>query len=250
MKFEIFVGIDQTGAVDSKGLPKPLSVSVIDHTQIRKKFFTGLKLKKLDHANLTELIQSCVPHFKNQSVLVCVDAVLGLPIESKTTIHQILKASRDYSLNKRPYGALTAHTFFNQFLKNETLPHRVIELQVKANSVFKLKPFQRNIGCGSYRILKELAESPGWFGIWPFEKAQTQFIIAEGYPTYLWKSLFGSKKRDLAILAAQFKSLHFRTLDEADSFILALGALKFESQISLKVTQIAKKEGWMLGVPF
>ncbi len=249
--FKLFIGIDQTGAVDAKGTPKPLNVCMIDDSNGKTRIFTGLKLKKVSHEELISLIKKKLPHFKNQKALICIDSVIGLPLETETSFKQILKQVKNFSHQDKQYGAITAHSFFNHFLKNGPIKHRRIELKVKANSVFNLKPFQRNIGCGSYRVLKELSLEKKWFDIWPFEKPKSQFIIAEGYPSYFWKTLLGSKKRDLSLLQSHFKQLKFKNTDEADSFMLAYGALKSIQQINLKkIPRIAKKEGWMLGVPF
>jgi hypothetical protein len=251
MSFKIFVGIDQTGAVNANGKPKHLDVSIIDRTETRAQYYTGLKLTQITHHELSLLIKSKLKSFTDEKVLICVDSVLGLPKELDVTPKEILKKIKNFTYNEKKYGALTAHAFFNQFLHQGLILHREVELRVKANSVFRLKPFQRNIGCGTYRVLKELAQGEKWFDLWPFEKLNSQFIIAEGYPSYFWKHLLGAKSRDLQFLKQKFKSLHFTSVDEADSFVLAYGAMKSIEQLSAHtIPNFASREGWILGVPF
>jgi hypothetical protein len=179
-----------------------------------------------------------------------VDSVLGLPLEIGLGPRSLFKKIQGFSHNKKSFGALTAHAFFNQFLKGKQIPQREVEFKVKANSVFNLRPFQKNIGCGSYRILRDLSEDPNWFSLWPFEDLNSKFIIAEGYPSYFWKTIIGSKKRDLELINKNFKTLNLRNLDEADSLVLALGASKNHQQIiNFKKTKKSQFEGWILGVP-
>jgi hypothetical protein len=251
MTFKIFIGIDQTGAVNSKGIPKPLDVSIIDCTQTRIRYFTGLKLRALTHHELSLLIKSKISKFTDQKVILCVDSVLGLPQALNVTPTQILQKIKNFVHLEKEYGAVTAHAFFNQFLSEDGIEHREVELKVKANSVFRLKPFQRNIGCGTYRVLKELTQGEKWFNLWPFEKLTSQYLIAEGYPSYFWKHSLGATSRDLDFIKRRFKSNHFKSIDEADSFVLAYGAMKSLAQIhAKKIPSLALREGWILGVPF
>jgi hypothetical protein len=251
MDFKIFVGIDQTGSTHSNGRPKSLPVSIIDFSSGTQKNFSGLKIKHLTHTEIVRVIEVVLPRFNQQKVLICVDSVFGLPQTTQTPIRQIFSKIKGYSFNGKPYGALAAHSFFSQFLRGGQTQHRTVEKKVGANSVFRLKPYQRNIGCGSFRIIKDLSEGPQWFSLWPFDRPRQQFTIAEGYPTFFWDNLFQTRKRSISLLESRFKNLHFKTVDEADSFVLALGAAKFKNQIVIpKIPKIAKKEGWILGVPF
>lgn len=247
-RFHCYVGVDQTGATLKSGQPKSLPISVIFSSGSKIVHQSG-KIASLTKSQLNLFLKTHNLLIKNKKTLVCVDAVLGLPLLIDTPMRSIIQKSKLFEFNRKPYGALTAHAFFSSYLKEE-VPQRAVEKLVKANSVFALKPYQRNIGCGSYRIIKDLAENPNWYSIWPFEKPARDFVIAEGYPSYLWKNLFGSKTRDLDFINSKLK-MNFKNIDEADSFVLALGAAHFEEQIFLKTTPtLAKKEGWILGVPF
>ncbi|MBC7396503.1 MAG: hypothetical protein H7333_03590 [Bdellovibrionales bacterium] len=251
MEFSFYIGIDQTGAVNAKGVPHPLQASLIDARTKKIRTYTGIRLETLSRLSILELIRKRIPEFKAQRVLICIDTVFGLPRSLKVTPETVFKKIEAHEHNGKPYGALTAHAFFNKFLKDEQIEHRTVEKRVKANSVFKLKPFQRNIGCGSYRIIKNLAQDKKWFSLWPFEKASGQFVIAEGYPSHFWKELLGAKKRDLAYLKDFLPNLTFATMDEADSFMLAYGAMKSIGQLDEQTYHPdAAIEGWILGVPF
>ena len=249
-KIKIFIGIDQTGAVNHKGEPRHLNVSLID---LRKKpiYLTGLKLTGLTFFSVQSLLQENISQIKNHQVLICVDTVFGLPHELQTKPQEIMKRSKKFSYNQKNYGAETAYNFFKQFLLSEVIPERTVETLVKANSVFNLKPYQKNIGCGSYRIIKNLAQDPTWFSLWPFDKLDKQFIIAEGYPSYFWRTEFNCPRRDLKYLSEKFKKLNFANLDHADSFVLAYGASKSLDKLStIKLSKKTQHEGWILGVPY
>ncbi len=248
----IFIGIDQTGAVQKNGLPKPLNVCIIDQ---RKKLIVknGLYISSLTQVNIKNLLITELKNYNNEPVLICVDTVFGLPVELNIKVQKILKTSENYSFKEKKYGALTAHHFFNSFLKvtkTKVLPQRRVDQIVNSNSVFNLAPYQKNIGCGSYRIIKDLASEKKWFNLWPFESKNCQFYIAEGYPTFFWKNLLNLKSRNLEELKNFFPKLTFKNLDQADSFLLAFGASKCEKYLFKTPTKAAKKEGWILGVPF
>lgn len=250
LKFRIFIGIDQTGATSKNGLPRPLHVSIIDGRLKKFKYYTGLKLSSLTFNEVTQLLDKTIGPVKTEKVLICVDSVLGLPAELSVPHRKIRSDVKNYSFANKNYGAITAFNFFRSYLKSELIPHRRVEVQVKANSVFNLKPFQRNIGCGSYRVHRDLAHGKKWFSVWPFEPLVKQFIISEGYPSYFWKKHVGSKTRHLDSLQLIYKNLNFENMDQADSFVLALGASKnFDQIVKSQLTKQIRSEGWILGVP-
>jgi hypothetical protein len=248
--FKFCIGIDQTGAVDVRGRPKPLPATILD---CRKNllFKTDLKLSGLRHHELIDLICSHFSGFKStDQVLVCVDSVFGLPESLQVKPQEVFSKIKNYHFQNKAYGATVAHSFFTQFLKSHEIPQRSVEQKVKANSVFKLKPFQKNISCGSFRVLKDLSEDLSWFSLWPFEKPTQQFVIAEGYPSYFWKVWIGAKHRDLNFLHNKF-GIQLDSADSADSFVLAYGSYLSRSQIFLPTNnRLASKEGWILGVDF
>ncbi len=251
MNFPIFVGIDQTGAVKLNGQPRPLNVCIIDAQSKKIKIHAQLKIEKLCYKEISSEIKKWIPGFDQHKVLICIDSVFGLPQELSVPFTKVLSASKKFSFKTKDYGAITAHAFFNQFLKNPSMkPHRAVEHIVKANSVFNLKPFQKNIGCGTYRIIKELSLEKKWFSIWPFEKPTQQFVIAEGYPSFFWKQIFNLKTRNLFALKSKMKTLNVTNIDQADSFMLAYGAMKSVDFLNaFKIDPNLKKEGWILGVP-
>lgn len=251
MTFKIFIGIDQTGATKPNGEPKSLNVCLIDARTAKIKIKICLKIPKLSSVDVLQLIKTHIPTYTNEKCLICIDTVFGLPIETGVFVDQIFEDSKKYSFKGKGYGAITAYQFFNKYLKDNTteIPQRDVEERVGANSVFKLTPYQKNIGCGSYRIIKELSQEKKWFSLWPFEPLKKQFVIAEGYPSYFWKQELNLKNRNLQKLNQLFPNLHFKTLDEADSFVLAYGAFKNSSKIyDLKISKEYKSEGWILGV--
>lgn len=247
--FDIFIGIDQTGATNAKGIPKPLPACLLFETN-RKVHHSLTTLSSLTFAEIERALSDAPADFKNKKVLICVDSALGLPAELKVSIRDLIGETQDFSYQGKSHGALTAHAFFNHFLKSAEIPQRNVETLVKANSVFKLQPFQKNIGCGTYRVLKDLAQDQSWFSLWPFEQAKRAFTIAEGYPSYFWKTLLNAKTRDLKVIKKR-TGISFKTVDHADAFVLAGGALHFQNDV-LKPSKsaLSKKEGWILGVPF
>ena len=250
-KIKIFIGIDQTGATKANGQPRPLNVSLIDLRNSSPIYITALQINNLNLQSIQDLLQRNIPAIDTAEVLICVDTVFGLPNPLKVLPTKVFKLAKNYTFLDKPYGAITAYKFFGQFLKKSKIQHRRVELLVKANSVFNLQPYQRNIGCGSFRIIKDLAQDKKWFSLWPFENLNRQFIIAEGYPSYFWKIHLDSSHRDLSILENKFKKLKFKNLDQADSFMLAFGASKSTKNLfDNRIKKNCKCEGWILGVPY
>jgi hypothetical protein len=261
---KFFIGIDQTGAVDSKGNPKPLPTSLIIKTKNNYQINTNLYIKSLDKESILQLVKS---EENLSKTFILVDSVLGLPLEDTINdqIKKIFKTASDFSFNNKRFGAEVAYQFFNSLLinkKSKNYPQRKIEIITKANSIFKLKPFQRNIGCGTFRVWKDLAKNTNWYNIWPVNKLdKNKCIIAEGYPSYYWKNLVLAKRGDskalLKFIETNLKvkvnfgdNKDFKTIDHMDSCILSLkAALASEKDFYLDESQkILKKEGWIFGV--
>jgi hypothetical protein len=194
--------------------------------------------------------------------LLLVDSALGLPKILGVPFQQLLERAREYEYQGKKYGAETASLFFQDFLdrarwQNHSYPQRLAERRLNANSVFQRYPFQKNIGCGTYRILKDLSQNPGWYRVWPFDCVlEADFIIAEGYPSFLWKELLGTHTRKADRLF-EFLKQHFpdtqmpRTPDDADATVLALAARQLvESDYLAKFDyeKIPKHEGWIFGL--
>jgi hypothetical protein len=157
---------------------------------------------------------------------------------------------------------LTAINFFHRYLSpaqisSASYPKRWAEELAKANSVFQLQPYQRNIGCGTFRVLKELGQDKKWFDVWPYhESPDSRFVLAEGYPSLFWRTILGKKKRHIDFLSEYIqKNFHQASLpvtdDDADAAVLAIGAYKTVQSGYLNRFEsmpIHKKEGWILGL--
>ena len=201
----------------------------------------------------------------SQQVLIILDSVLGLPISLNISFSQILERARSFSFEGKEFGAKVAFHFFQTFLASNgsrkilEFPHRHAEQITKANSVFRMHPYQRNIGCGTFRSLKDLAYDSRWFAVWPFESPDSfPILVAEGYPSYFWRTLLASKTRHLPTMSAYLKS-HFPEADvpkgpnHADAIALVLGgkaALQSGYLENIDFPPAALIEGWIFGLPF
>jgi hypothetical protein len=281
--FDVYVGVDQTGAIYSsgskKGLPKPLAASILFEGTL----YTGLSLPKFNENEIRSLVTSIVS-MKNPKVFVAVDAVLGLPAECDVSFNQLLEKTAQFRTYRTKqseslYGRDAAFDFFLQFLKPKLrahlksngravsplrLPERKCERLAKANSVFNRVPAQRNIGCGSYRILSDLASS--FFGldkldrirVWPHQPIdESQMTIAETYPSLMWKILGISRTRQerdfISYCKSNFtvrKALKFSS-DHIDAAVSAIGAKHvIETKQWFRTTSEYDfdAEGWILGL--
>lgn len=245
MKNSIYLGIDQTGAVDKNGFPKPLPACLIENRSVHFFYLKSLSQneikKQLDKKDLRNL-------------LICADCVFGLPVNLKFSWSQALQALENFA----GYGRKPAQDYFRHLGQGEIL-RRKIETACSANSVFQEIPFQKNIQTGTFRIWKELSLNPQDFYIPALEKARfkDQIPLFEGYPSYSWKLIFSSKQRcpeDLSALiklnipdldwTATHQNLVNKDKNLADAFLLALTMMKFETE-ALK--QCPDPEGWILG---
>lgn len=235
----IFLGIDQTGAVDRLGKPKPLPACLIKNNSVN--------LFYLDH--FSEHIQKLKPD------LVCIDCVLGLPVTTQVSLREAIAQTKAYE----KFGRAAAQDFFAK-LGGGTKHTRSVEVKLKANSVFTVHPFQKNIQTGTYRFWKEMADSPDWFYLpaLPHEKKSksNKIPVVEGYPSYYWKTLLKKNHRSpkelLEILKSTYPKLVFLKADIkllekdenlADALLLALAAREFKNDLNRK----SHPEGWILG---
>ena len=236
----IFIGIDQTGAVNSSGKPKPLPACVLDD----------------DNLNLFYL-ENFSPELANlKPELICIDCVLGLPKSLNIPLRKAL-ALTEKSVG---FGRGPAQHFF-ETLADGKIHHRKIEFQIGANSVFTVHPFQKNIQTGTFRFWKEMSKSPDWFYLPAIagEKntRQKKIAVVEGYPSYYWKSILNQTNRKpdqiLNILKKMYPTLKLNSENKrwllkdanlADALVLALAAKKHKSEINRKSTF----EGWILGI--
>lgn len=223
-----FLGIDQTGAVDLKGRPKPLPAAVIRCQTVE--FFYLQSLSRLH-------IEEKLGNFNSQ-IMICADCVLGLPESVGTSWRQALKGLKDFTT----YGRAPAQKYFFELGKGE-IHKRKIEIACKANSVFQEKPFQKNIQTGTYRLWKEISlnENDFWIPSLEEKKSDLQIPLFEGYPSYSWKLILQAATRspkDLTSLLKKSKiqikwtKAHQAQAEKdpnlADAFLLALTMQKFE----------------------
>lgn len=241
----IFIGIDQTGAVDSKGRPKKLHVARLDNQHIEV-----FKISRLTDLDL-----------KNEKIIV-IDSVLGLPVSTfpkNKTIRDLFHDASSFQFNQKEFGMETAYQFFQKFLVNKAdYPKRICEERAQANSVFQKHPFQKNIGCGTFRIWKELGISPDWFHLWPhdgeYKDLKSKPIIIEGYPSLVWKTLLKSPTRKTESLLKYLKMNQFTIshksidADIADAVVIALAAKQFHSKPQARDFQYLDREGWIMGL--
>lgn len=242
----IFLGIDQTGAVDKNGKPKALPACMITGNNIQLFYLREFSKEAI----LCELKE-----FENPRILICVDCVIGLP--------QPLGLSWRQALRKIPansgYGMLAARKFFKTLSSNK-IYYRQVEIELGANSVFREMPYQKNIQTGSFRIWKDIASKTNDFFV-PFLKEDSQpgqIPVYEGYPSYSWTALFGVRKRApkeiTKYLKVSFPNLKIsresRTLlkkdqNMADALVLAITMQEHHLQQPPKGQP--STEGWILG---
>jgi len=254
------VGIDQTGAVAASGEPKPLYAACLE-LGAPATLATNGRLASLREGELRRFLPSATQAGR---VLVVVDSVLGLPEELGVPLARLLEDAKDFTFRSRPHGAETAYQFFRRYLpppafrrEGASYPQRTAEKLAGANSVFRKHPFQKNVGCGSYRVLKDLGVGPRWFRVWPQEEAgDAQFIVVEGYPSLFWRDVLGSRVRMPEVLrhflAESFPQAHLpKTADDADAAVLAIGGARCLEAGYFELfprAPTARAEGWILGL--
>lgn len=224
-------GIDQTGATDKKGNPRPLPACWIRKNEITFLYLPSLAKKTIldainantgresgekgalnngsDEAQKTfELSKRKVP------ILVCLDCVIGLPaslgIEWRTAV--------EMTASQIGFGRRPAQEFFSGLSSHQgQFPRRSCELRLKANSVFQIYPFQKNIQTGTYRIWKDIAQNSRDFYAPVVESSPSSSIpIFEGYPSHSWKKIFGKNIRDPKSLT-ELMRVRFPALDWDES---------------------------------
>lgn len=262
-KPNIYIGIDQTGALQSNGSVKALPCSIIRKTRSGLDATVNISLKNLDLESVSEFINYKDLH----RTLIIVDSVLGIPYRHTTNkpLRTLFKEASKFKFDNKSFGAQTAHKFFNTIVRNQKfqgIPTRQAETIANANSIFRLKPFQRNIGCGTFRIWKNLSADQNWYSLWPAEKyVQNTCTIAEGYPSLLWKTFIRSKRGEHSTLIDFAKKnnckikfsntfRNFKSTDDMDSFVLALFAA-LNTHLIYKINSlpsVISKEGWIFGL--
>jgi hypothetical protein len=240
------LGIDQTGAVRPNGAPKPLPVAIVADRQIEFAYFDSLGL---------ESITSLLGAPPSKHLRVALDCVLGLPrclpVDLRSAIQQTLEVPG--------YGRKPASQFFSK-IGEDSIPTREIEILARANSVFRERPFQKNIQTGTFRFWKDLAKDPVWYCFPDVENRIPKRIpLYEAYPSYSWRKLLGAPKRDPLHLdqwmqkvkmpyqlPKDWKKRISKDPNLADALVIALH-LHQSSPRELK--RKPDCEGWILGFP-
>jgi hypothetical protein len=294
-----WIGVDQTGAARAQGRSAaPLPVCWI-HAETPEKaqihlLESGpksslLTLESLTPRCLKDLASSLGHPSPGEETLLLLDCVLGLPaaLECRDPLWRLFeKASMDRS---PAFGRGPAEAFFAELLSEgggspeDPIPTRAIEKALGANSVFRSRPYQKNIQTGTYRMWRDLGlglrdhQGKPWLALWPqdFQEgppAPELPVALEGYPSFLWKTLFGTSPRapdrivSLAETASQEHGIRLEWVstsqegvqrrlaqspDHADALVLALGGLLLaktgnlfpESLLGRRLIQ----EGWIAG---
>lgn len=253
---KFFLGIDQTGAINHKGNPKPLPCCLITKNEIE--FFY------LDHLSKNQILKAISENnWASVDLFICMDCVIGLPRSLNLDWRQTTKKTLLYpgwgkSIAQRFFSDLLNECFLRAEKKSKDLPRRKSEIKLKANSVFQIHPFQKNIQTGTFRFWKELAISSDDFFAPAVDslknkKSQTQakspkpIPIFEGYPSHSWLVLFQSNTRDSKKISKHMKKFfpllkwtlsHERKINKdanlADALLLALTLYKIDSNSCLQ----------------
>lgn len=241
----IFLGVDQTGAVNLKGEPRPLPACLLQEDEVTFFYLKNFCQKR---------IESFVSKDEIKSLQIALDCVIGLPQEISVSWRHATRMT----LNFDGFGKKPARDFFEHLGKGR-VPKRQIEIICKANSVFQEKPFQRNIQTGTFRLWKEIAMSEKDFFAPLLESpvSSRAIPIYEGYPSLAWRLLLGFKTRKPSQLASRLKSIntelkwtkfHQNQVEKdpnlADAFVLAFALKKNMKKLKAKGTE---KEGWIIG---
>lgn len=240
--FHVAIGIDQTGAQRSPTRAKPLAAAILWASR------RGLHLRASRDLECVQIaaieawsLKLCDQ--KLESACIGIDSVLGLPHECDTSFKKLFAQVKLFQPSAAKFGALTAAEFYSSFLPKtvSTWPRRQAEIIARANSVFALKPYQRNIGCGSYRTLHDIAHDHRFeqeAAIWPFVptaallKNKPRFVFSECYPSHTWRTVIGAGTRAQAPLQRFLKTLCIEAefdIDDADICDAVVGALAARS---------------------
>ncbi|MFM8269299.1 MAG: hypothetical protein ACKN9V_03845 [Pseudomonadota bacterium] len=283
---EIFVGIDQTGAASLKGRkakPLPMCIAVKQRSGTWRFFTKSGKGPLMLDSFHCDSIQKQFEILKLKSqwdkTAFIVDCVLGLPkqlrsnpTKGKPYLWGYFEKAAGFSKNGKEFGREVAEDFFSKLLPADTkeFPKRFCEELSGSNSVFQVRPYQKNIQTGSFRLWKDIGSvGKPWLKLWPFETSDGDSAlpwIFEGYPSLIWKDCLGSAVRspkDLRKLSEKaFPQFEIDTWqyvekhpDTADSFVLAFGGVFLQEKGRLwkpfpgfQKENNALREGWLLGL--
>lgn len=281
---KVFLGIDQTGASKNGGaeaLPLPCCVGIFREKYLQ--VFTEanprrrLSLARLHPEEIVKMLSLLEIGNKTQNWFLLVDCVFGLPNallppKRMPYLWECFDKAAEFSYRGKEFGREVAEVFFDSLFpqKSAEYPRRLCEILSGSNSVFQKRPFQKNIQTGTFRIWKDLGQTKKrWAKIWPHD-LETKNLegpwIFEGYPSLIWKTLLGSRTRDLKKLrnlvqktGVSIKVDTWKWIEsdpnQADAFVLMLGGYLLEKRRKLWMphrefmsTPEAFQEGWILGL--
>lgn len=286
-KFRVILGVDQTGAAISKGQkakPLPLTVAVSE-AHNHWYFRTCLKQKPLFLSEfkpqaVAEILDALEIRIDLADLAIVADCVLGLPQSvwgtrrgGSSSLWNLFSEAASFQRSGKEFGREVAEAFFQQLLKprNRNVPKRKCEMLSGSNSLFQIRPYQKNIQTGTFRFWKELGQaSEQWVHIWPFDGAprgdQLKPWLFEGYPSLFWREELNLTHRNPELLRRAVKSKEWKfkmdtwnivesSPDHADAFVLTYGAVSLQHRVRLCPSlnswiprTALQREGWILGL--
>lgn len=242
--FQVFLGIDQTGAVipGSGGMrARPLHWAALMSSgdDAPRLLLPSSRLRRLHLTEIESGMESMGIRTNDTelSVAVLLDCVLGLPEKSVRWIDALDELARV----PEEFGRLPAGRFFSSLLGSpHMIPTRLCEEWARANSVFRDKPYQKNIQTGTYRLWRDLVTDPrrDEWTIWPHSRTPARFTLFEGYPSLMWREVAKRPSRDPKSLAGWLRSLKIR-FTQAD-------ARSFSTDADLADSVMLAVSGWLL----
>jgi hypothetical protein len=283
MKFDVFMGVDQTGAKRNKRgtRARPLSAALLFEKREGSKKWTlvPLELESLTRAEVARVLAAELgaDRAARARLALLVDSVFGLPARCDhesgiDSIWRLMQSTHEID----GFGRDRSEPFFKRLLPRKTPgvefpPRRRCEELAGANSVFLTLPHQKNVQTGTFRVWKDLtSENSRWFKLWPFESRQTSTQgmpwIFECYPTHFWRTMLNTPKRLPKILPQLLASRSIEISDSdrsqlradgdlADATVLACGGLwlqekrrLFEPHARFQAVPDLGHEGWIAGL--
>jgi len=293
------LGVDQTGAVARGGLTwkkLPAARAYLDQRGIQVQVLNPhsgapFELDSFSTAGLMKVIQTEGPS-RIEQTRVLVDCVLGLPASITTQIplppplsptaeplRWALKAAaqhhRDCLRKGVPArGRPAAEAFFLELFRQsglEEIPERACEKKAGANSVFRARPYQKNVQTGTYRIwvelgLELLSEQGALDLQFPHHEDSVgisrKISVEESWPSLLWREFLGFPSRQPKALSGALQKVAKNTgvfihcaeadlqwcaehPDHADALVLALAGFFLPSATP---DLIPSGEGWITGL--
>jgi len=238
-QFRAVLGVDQTGAKGKLGFAKPLPASLILDVGGSPRLCSPLFLSSLNKKSIEMLLAEQDFACEWHEVLIVADCVLGLPkkvIGNHNPLKKILNLM-DKAFSSGGLGLRDGELFFSKICHPLKLDDgdllRIQEKTLNCLSVFKSKPFQRNVQTGTYRIWSDLGNGKEYlnFNIWPYQQKEKRAYLCEGYPAHAMKVV----KLEAVKATLNIDIFSELSKDHKDATALALlGVLFFDSSNEIK----------------